>query len=273
VIKSVVVVGSFDDIRPRQVRFLEEAAKLGEVHAWVWPDAAVKRLQGKPAKFPAGERLYMLQGLRFVKSARIASGIPSPDAVPGLDTLKPAVWAVTVEERNEAKLASCAGLGVELRTIPDADLIALPPPPPLNPRLARHHKVIVTGCFDWLHSGHIRFFEEASGYGDLFVDIGSDANIRLLKGKGHPLLGQETRLYMVLAVKFVKQAFIGSGFGWLDAAPEISRIKPDVYLVNEDGDRPEKREFCDERGIRYVVLKRTPKSGLPGRDSTSLRGF
>jgi hypothetical protein len=43
--------------------------------------------------------------------------------------------------------------------------------------------------------------------------------------------------------------------------------------VNEDGDVPEKRAFCKEHGIEYVVLKRTPKEGLPERLSTNLRGF
>ncbi len=271
--KTVAVVGTFDDIRSRQVRFLEEAAKLGDVHAWVWPDAAVRRITGKPAKFPAGERIYMLQSLRFIKSARVASGQPAPHAIPGLDVLKPQIWAVPEGEAGAEKAAFAGPLGIELQPIAEKSLRELPKAPPLEPRLARRRKVIVSGCFDWLHSGHIRFFEEAAGYGDLFVDVGSDDNIRMLKGKGHPLLGQDTRLYMVLAVKHVRQAFIGTGFGWLDAAPEIARIKPDVYLVNEDGDRPEKKAFCEERGIQYTVLKRVPKSGLPRRDSTTLRGF
>ena len=64
-----------------------------------------------------------------------------------------------------------------------------------------------------------------------------------------------------------------SGRGWLDAEPEIRAIRPEVYAVNEDGDRPEKRRFCEENGIRYVVLKRAPKEGLPRRQSTDLRGF
>lgn len=271
--KNVVVVGSFDDLRSPQVRFLEEASQWGEVHVWIWSDAVVKRLARKPAKFPAGERLYMIQSLRFVKSARIAAGTQSPDAVPGLETLPPHIWAVAENEASEEKKQFCAQAGIELRTIPHAALAALPPAPPLNAKLARRKRVIVTGCYDWLHSGHIRFFEEAAGFGDLFVDVGNDANIRLLKGKGHPLLSQETRLYMVLAVRHVRQAFIGSGYGWLDAAPEMNRIKPEIYVVNEDGDRPEKREYCEERGIQYIVLKRLPKSGLPRRDGTTLRGF
>ena len=61
--------------------------------------------------------------------------------------------------------------------------------------------------------------------------------------------------------------------GWLDAEPEIVRLRPAVYAVNEDGDRPEKREYCEKHGIRYVVLKRQPKPGLVRRTSTDLRGF
>jgi hypothetical protein len=59
----------------------------------------------------------------------------------------------------------------------------------------------------------------------------------------------------------------------MDAEPEINLIKPDVYVVNEDGDKPEKRVFCQQHGIEYIVLKRIPKEGLPRRQSTDLRGF
>jgi len=63
----------------------------------------------------------------------------------------------------------------------------------------------------------------------------------------------------------VKQALISSGEGWLDADPEIRRLQPDIYAVNEDGDKGGKRQ--------YLVLKRAPAPGLPHRSSTNLRGF
>jgi cytidyltransferase-like protein len=145
---------------------------------------------------------------------------------------------------------------------------ALPPRPPGAPK-----KVLVTGSFDWLHTGHVRFFEEVSQYGELYVVVGHDANIRLLKGEGHPLLPQEERRYMAGAIKFVKQALISTGHGWLDAEPEIKDLKPDIYAVNEDGDQGGKREYCQKLGIEYLVLKRKPAPGLPTRTSTNLRGF
>ena len=42
-------------------------------------------------------------------------------------------------------------------------------------------KVFVSGCYDMLHSGHVAFFEEAAGYGDLYVGIGSDKTVNELK--------------------------------------------------------------------------------------------
>jgi glycerol-3-phosphate cytidylyltransferase-like family protein len=95
----------------------------------------------------------------------------------------------------------------------------------------------------------------------------------LLKGPGHPLLTQEERRYVVGSIKFVKQAIISTGSGWLDADPEIRRLKPDIYVVNEDGDKGGKREYCQALGIEYLILKRAPAPGLPARNSTILRGF
>jgi cytidyltransferase-like protein len=271
--KNVIVIASFDDLRSRHVRLLEEAAKLGDVHALVWPDEKVKALTKRPPKFPASERLYLVQAIRHVHSAHIAPGPPVPNAIPEIGELHPHVWVVPEDEETPEKKDFCARTGIELRVVPAATLRAIPPGPALRIRASARQKVIVTGCYDWLHSGHIRFFEEAAGRGDLYVDVGSDENIRLLKGKNHPLFPQDERLYMVRSVRHVVQAFIGSGYGWMDAAPEMSRIKPNIYLVNEDGDRIEKRAYCEEKAIEYIVLKRLPKEGLPRRESSDLRGF
>ena len=152
------------------------------------------------------------------------------------------------------------------------ELKGFPEPSPM-PSAPTRKKVVVTGSYDWFHSGHVRFFEEVSAYGDLYVVVGHDANIRLLKGEGHPLLPQDERRYMVGTIKFVRQALISSGHGWLDADPEIRKLKPDIYAVNEDGDKGGKREYCLKNGIEYLVLRRAPAPGLPRRSSTVLRGF
>lgn len=131
-------------------------------------------------------------------------------------------------------------------------------------------KVMVTGCFDMLHSGHIEFLREASEFGDLYVCIGSDANIYRLKGR--PTVNtQEERKYMLNAVKYVHECVVNKGWGIMDFLEEIDQIKPDVFIVNEDGNSPAKAELCAGLGIDYRVLQRTPYSGLPARSTTLLR--
>jgi cytidyltransferase-like protein len=269
---EVVVYGAFDDPRSRHVRFLQEAALLGSLTVLLWSDETCCLLNGSPPAFGEQERQYFLSALRFVERVNLAQGPVEPDRLPSLDGLRPDLWAVDEAEDTSAKGRFSRAEGIGYHVVPAARLSgfplpALPEPPP------NRKKVIVTGCYDWLHSGHIRFFEVVSGLADLYVSIGSDATIRALKGKGHPMLTQEERLYMVQAVRSVAQAFVASGGGYLDAAPEIEILRPDLYAVNEDGDRPEKRVFCQERGIEYVVLQRTPRQGLPSRQSTHLRGY
>jgi hypothetical protein len=69
----------------------------------------------------------------------------------------------------------------------------------------------------------------------------------------------------------VKDAYINAGSGVMDFVPTLDIVKPDVFVVNEDGSNDEKRRVCQERGIEYVVLQRTPKEGLTARSSTDLK--
>jgi len=131
-------------------------------------------------------------------------------------------------------------------------------------------KVFVSGCYDLLHSGHVAFFKEASQYGDVYVGIGSDATIEDLKGRKTVNCEQE-RLYMVKAVRFVKDAWINTGSGIMDFEEDMIRFRPDVFVVNEDGHTPYKEELCNKLSIEYIVLSRIPDAGLPPRSSTDIR--
>ena len=131
-------------------------------------------------------------------------------------------------------------------------------------------KVFVSGCYDMLHSGHVAFFKEASQYGDLYVSIGSDRTIMELKGR-RPIYSERERLYMVRAIRYVTDAYIGGGSGMLDFMDVLERVQPDIFVVNEDGHKPIKEALCKERGIEYKILKRVPEDGLEARSTTSLR--
>jgi cytidyltransferase-like protein len=268
----VVVTGSFDDIKSKDIRFLDEASKSGEVQVLVWSDEVVKAMTGRATKFTEAERIYFLQALYHVKKVTVINDLIGPDALPIDLAPKGATWVVGEAGDNASKKEFCAANGLSYRVVRDQDLAGFPLlQKPVAP--SSNKKVVVTGCYDWFHSGHVRFFEEVSERGDLYVVLGSDKNVKLLKGEGHPLFSENERRYIVQSIRYVKQALVSSGTGWMDAEPEIAHLKPDSYAVNEDGDKPEKQEFCEKHGLRYVVLKRTPKEGLPRRQSTNLRGF
>ena len=271
--KSIIVSGGFDDIRAHHLRFLEEASKLGPLTVLLWPDETLQSLTGQPPKFPLAERLYFLQAVRSVSHVIPVSSPVQPDELPLAENFRTALWVDLESPSNKARQAFCQRHGLEYRVLPGEALRGFPEFLPVQPVSTGRKKVVVTGCYDWFHSGHVRFCEEVSAHGDLYVIVGHDANIRLLKGEGHPHIPQAERRYVVGSIKYVTQALVSSGEGWLDADPEIKRIKPDIYAVNEDGDKGGKREYCEKLGIEYLVLKRTPAPGLPKRSSTDLRGF
>ena len=130
--------------------------------------------------------------------------------------------------------------------------------------------VLVSGAFDLLHSGHVAFLQAAAAYGDLHVAVGSDRTVSELKGRP-PVNSEAERLYMVKSVACVTEAFVSSGAGMLDFEPELRRLRPGVFVVNSDGNVPQKEALCRELGIDYVVLERTPQPGLPPRSTSSLR--
>jgi cytidyltransferase-like protein len=131
-------------------------------------------------------------------------------------------------------------------------------------------KVFVSGCFDILHSGHIAFLQEASQFGDLYVGLGSDKTISDLKGR-NTVNSEAERLYMLKALSCVYNVKINRGSGILDFLDDMKDLRPDVFVVNEDGHTPDKEKICNDLGIEYKVLKRIPHADLPVRSTTSLR--
>jgi glycerol-3-phosphate cytidylyltransferase len=230
---------------------------------------------GQAPKFPQKERLYFVQALRHVNEVTLIDKLASADELPEDVARQDMTWIVAEDEDSAAKRGFAQAQGLTYQVIANETLRTYPTweSGMVTVGSQGRPKVLVTGCYDWFHTGHVRFFEEVSELGDLYVVVGHDANIEALKGKGHPLFKQDERRYMAGSIRYVTQALISTGDGWLDAEPEIQLIKPDKYAVNEDGDKPVKKEYCEAHGIEYVVLNRLPKPGLTRRESTHLRGF
>ena len=100
--------------------------------------------------------------------------------------------------------------------------------------------------------------------------IGNDENIKYLKNKV-PVYSQAERLYLIQSLSCVKSAFVASGTGIVDFLDELDIVKPDYFIVNEDGHTEQKQKIVEDLGIQYVVLQRDPPESLPARSTTALR--
>ena len=191
----------------------------------------MRTLLGKTPRFPQKERQYLLQAIRYVKSVEQIGSLPfGPDTLPPVDGLRPDVWVVAEADDTPQKRALSAAHGLAYRVMTTKKMLPGLPTPPAEETSAIGHplsamglqpstrkKVIVTGCFDWLPSWATSgFFEEVSGLGDLYIIVGHDADVRLLKEEGHPLFPADERRYMAPAIRYVRQALISTGHGWID---------------------------------------------------------
>lgn len=94
-------------------------------------------------------------------------------------------------------------------------------------------KVLVGGCFDILHIGHLDFLEAAKAAGDiLIVLVESDQKIATLKGHHRPINSQADRARLLRALKMVNQVILlPSNMTDSDYDKLISEIKPDILAT------------------------------------------
>jgi len=97
--------------------------------------------------------------------------------------------------------------------------------------------VLVGGCFDILHLGHIQFLNQARKYGDtLTVLLESDETIKRLKGPDRPFHTQEQRKAMLLALRSVDTVIaippFASDAEYFEA---VKHIQPDIIAFTEGG--------------------------------------
>jgi D-beta-D-heptose 7-phosphate kinase/D-beta-D-heptose 1-phosphate adenosyltransferase len=95
--------------------------------------------------------------------------------------------------------------------------------------------VVVGGCFDILHVGHVRFLSEARKMGDyLVVLLESDKKVKALKGEKRPVFIQKERAEMLSALKTVDLIVLLPMLETdRDYVNLLKRIKPVVVAVTE----------------------------------------
>ena len=92
--------------------------------------------------------------------------------------------------------------------------------------------VLTNGCFDLLHPGHLALLESARREGEvLIVALNSDVSVRGLKGEGRPLVPEDERAEILVALEPVDRVVV-----YADPTPlEVIRVLlPDVLVKGAD---------------------------------------
>ena len=118
--------------------------------------------------------------------------------------------------------------------------------------------MFTNGCFDLLHPGHIRGFEQARALGDvLIVAINSDSSVKFLKGDDRPIIPQDERAEILAALAAMDYVVI---FDELTPREIITRVLPDVLVKGGDWGENEivGREEVEAAGGRVVSIPLEP---------------
>ncbi len=104
--------------------------------------------------------------------------------------------------------------------------------------------VLVGGCFDILHVGHIKFLKEAKKHGDhLLVILESDETVKKLKGENRPNFPQNDRAEVLSSIKYVDSVVLLNPIGKDDEYNKlILQIRPDIIAVTENDPILEKKK-------------------------------
>jgi len=94
-------------------------------------------------------------------------------------------------------------------------------------------KVVITnGCFDIIHSGHLKYLKAAKRLGDiLIVGLNSNPSVRKIKGAKRPIMDEKDRAYILSNLMSVDYVVLFD-----EPTPErlIRDILPDILVKGGD---------------------------------------
>lgn len=97
---------------------------------------------------------------------------------------------------------------------------------------SHHSIVLVGGCFDILHAGHVQFLENAKKQGNyLLVLLESDQQVKKLKGPGRPINSQNLRAKVLSVLRMVDYVVILPEMKDSDYDKLVEKIKPNVIAA------------------------------------------
>lgn len=115
-------------------------------------------------------------------------------------------------------------------------------------------RVMASGVFDIIHTGHISYLQQAKALGDeLIVVVACDDTVR--KNKHEPITPERMRVRIVDSLKPVDKAILGREGDILDIVKEMS---PDVIVLGFDQTFNENdlKKRLEKGGLGHIMVTR-----------------
>lgn len=122
--------------------------------------------------------------------------------------------------------------------------------------------VLVGGCFDILHLGHVRFLKEAKGHGVVVVALESDQSLTTHKGILRPIHKQEERAEVLASMETVDFVILLPHFVSDKEYFEFTKtVSPKVIAITEgDPQTQNKQTQANMVGAKLISI---PKINTP----------
>lgn len=121
-----------------------------------------------------------------------------------------------------------------------------------------HRTILVTGCFDVLHSEHLKLLRAAKKLGgQLLVGLETDTRVRQLKGPGRPVTKLAARLRALRQLGVADRVFaLPEQFNNLNHFTNlIKKLRPDILAVSSSTPNlSSKRRIMEKSGGKVVVV-------------------
>ncbi len=119
--------------------------------------------------------------------------------------------------------------------------------------------VFVSGSFNFLHAGHIQFFNDARALGDRLVVSFPPADLLWSLYDRKSALGDDDKMTLLSSLSMVDDVVLSTDDDLeLSFRSAFLQVKPDILAVTEDDHyKAAKEAFCREQGAEFVVLKKT----------------
>jgi len=196
----------------------------------------------------AGDTVVSVLGLGLASGGSFREAAELANVAAGIVVGKVGTATVSREELQRASEPAEAALAAKQKTL--ADLTAI------VERLRAEGKTIVmtNGCFDVLHTGHIKLLSASKEMGDvLIVAIDDDESVRILKGNDRPVIRAQERLRIISALDGVDYVTL---FSTKDLEGVIEAIRPDVLTkgTNYTNESVSGRAVVESAGGRIELI-------------------